>query len=96
MNNTVSGMIKKYIKFSILSVIIAGCFLTACNKKDIETENTSEETIEYVYVPDFYEYDTGNEWINWVSCIAAYGNKIIVVADGFSGRPISTVRSVNM
>ncbi|MGN1188571.1 MAG: hypothetical protein ACI4R6_08750, partial [Lachnospiraceae bacterium] len=96
MNNTVSGMIKKYIKFSILSVIIAGCFLTACNKKDIETENTSEETIEYVYVPDFYEYDTGNEWINWVSSITAYGNKIIVVADGFSGRPISSVCSVNM
>lgn len=82
-------------KIRILLLLFIVCILSGCSNNTANGKK-QDEAIEYVYVPTFHGYNSGNIWISWINSTAVVDNKLVVVSTGWENRRASIVSAVDM
>ncbi len=81
-------------KAGIFLFVIILFALSGCSRNT--GKNNQSGNIEYVYVPSFYGYNSGNLWINWINDTEIVDDKLIVVSIGFDGIRKSIISAVDI
>ncbi len=81
------GMNKKL--WIIIGAIAFSCLFCGCESK----ESSVPQSKEYVYVSDFYEYETD---YTWVSSAISFGEDLLITETFYFNHPISRLKQINL